>query len=44
MEKALHLKVQLDLYNKVKKKAKEMNISMGSLVRIAITEYLKKGE
>lgn len=44
MNKALHLKIQTELYKKLKEKAKEMNVSMGSVVRIAISEYLKKGE
>lgn len=45
MNKALHLKIQTALYERVKALAKEMNISMGSLVRIALTEYVnKRGE
>lgn len=42
MEKALHLKIQLDLYDRLKKKAAELNVSMGSIVRIALSEYLKE--
>ena len=43
MEKDIHFKIQSELLEKLKQKAKEMNISIASVARIAITEYLKKG-
>ena len=43
MEKDIHFKIQSELLEKLKQKAKEMNISVASVARIAITEYLKKG-
>lgn len=44
MEKVLNFKVQDELYNNVKQKAVEMNISMGALARIALTEYLSNSK
>lgn len=45
MERRVNVKVQSELYDRVKAKAKELNISMGAFVRMALTEYLKmKGE
>lgn len=42
MEKVLNFKIQKELYEKVKKKAKELNVSMGSIARMALSEFLKE--
>lgn len=40
MIKYLGVRIPMDLYEKLEKKAKSMNISISSLVRIILTEYL----
>lgn len=40
MIKYLGVRIPTDLYKKLEKKAKSMNISISSLVRIILTEYL----
>ncbi len=44
MEKTVNIKMAIDLYERLRNKAKEMNVSIASVIRIAITEYLKKGD
>lgn len=41
-EKALNIKLPKELYEKIKKIAKSKNISLASLVRMAMTEYCNK--
>ena len=42
MEKTVNIKMAIELYEKLRNKAREMNVSIASVIRIAITEYLKK--
>lgn len=42
MKKIINFQVSLELYQLVKEKAKELDISMGALSRIALVEFLKK--
>lgn len=44
MIKYLGVRIPMDLYKKLEKKAKSMNISISSLVRIILTEYLYEEE
>lgn len=41
-DKALNLKIPEELYNRLKKKAADKNISLASLVRMLCSEYLEK--
>lgn len=38
----LNIKIPSELYEKIKEKAKSKNISIASLVRMVLTEYLEK--
>lgn len=38
-DKALNIKIPAELYDRLKKEAKEKNISLASLVRLICSEY-----
>ncbi len=44
MEKVLNFKIQDELYKRVKQKSVELNISMGALARMALSEYLSNNK
>ena len=41
-DKALHMKLDTQLYNSLKQAADEMHISLASVVRLACSEWLKR--
>lgn len=40
--KALNILIPEELYDKIKKEADQLNISLASVVRIALSEHVKK--
>ena len=43
MKKALHLKIQTELYEELKNKAKDNGLTLSSYIRFILKQHLKKG-
>lgn len=41
--KQFHIALNDELYRKIVNKSKELNVSVSALIRIALIEFLKKG-
>jgi len=41
-DKAIHIKVPEELYNKLKKEAEQKNISLASLIRMISSDYFSR--
>lgn len=43
-DKRFNIRMPEELFNEIEQKAKDMNITSSALIKIAVTEYLKKNK